>query len=56
MCAAGVDAALHSSLYALRGVAHNEGLSFGECLQVAWDAIKDRRGKMVAGGVFVKEK
>src|SRR5699024_825056 len=26
-----------------------------ECLQTAWDAIKDRRGKMVQGGVFVKE-
>ena len=55
VCAAGVDAALHSSLYALRGVAHNEGLDFGECLQTAWDAIKHRKGKMVPGGVFVKE-
>lgn len=25
------------------------------CLQVAWDAIKDRKGRMVEGGVFVKE-
>ena len=25
-----------------------------ECLQVAWDAIKERRGRMIPGGVFVK--
>src|SRR5690625_2753764 len=26
-----------------------------QCLQTAWDAIKDRKGQMVEGGVFVKE-
>ncbi len=30
------------------------GLSFGECLQSAWDEIKDRKGQVV-NGVFVKE-
>lgn len=31
------------------------GLSIYECLAVAWDAIKDRKGHMVPGGAFVKE-
>ena len=30
------------------------GLSMEECLQVAYDDIKDRKGKMI-NGVFVKE-
>ena len=30
-------------------------IDFESCLQAAWDAIKDRKGHMVAGGVFVKE-
>ena len=30
------------------------GLSIEECLQVAYDDIKDRKGKMI-NGVFVKE-
>jgi len=31
------------------------GIPFEHCLQVAWDAIKDRKGKVVPGGAFVKE-
>jgi len=30
------------------------GMSFGKCLESAWDEIKDRRGAVV-NGVFVKE-
>ena len=30
------------------------GMSFGKCLESAWDEIKDRRGQVV-NGVFVKE-
>ena len=26
-----------------------------ECLEAAWQQIKDRKGYMIAGGVFVKE-
>jgi hypothetical protein len=29
-------------------------MSFGKCLESAWDEIKDRRGQVV-NGVFVKE-
>ena len=32
----------------------SNGLSMEECLQVAYDDIKDRKGKMI-NGVFVKE-
>src|SRR5690625_4277011 len=47
-----LEASFGASIYALRGIAQNEGLSFGECLATAWDAIKDRKGRMVPGGVF----
>ena len=29
--------------------------NLSECLQKAWDDIKDRKGRMVPGGAFVKE-
>ena len=38
----------------LINIAERNGLTLTECLQKAWDDIKDRRGKMV-DGVFVKE-
>lgn len=38
----------------LSGVAYKLNTSLEECLQVAYNEIKDRRGKMV-NGVFVKE-
>ena len=38
----------------LINIAERNGLTLTECLQQAWDDIKDRRGKMV-DGVFVKE-
>lgn len=31
------------------------GIDTVDCLEIAWRQIKDRRGHMVAGGVFVKE-
>lgn len=31
------------------------GLSFMDCCEKAWNEIKDRRGKMVPGGAFVKD-
>lgn len=36
-------------------VAQVAGLNFDDCCESAWNEIKDRRGKMVAGGAFVKE-
>lgn len=41
-----------SSLMALAVFA---GMTFDECCQAAWDEIKDRTGRMVAGGAFVKD-
>ena len=35
--------------------AHMNGLSLNECLEAAWNEIKDRKGKTV-NGTFVKEK
>jgi NTP pyrophosphatase (non-canonical NTP hydrolase) len=36
-------------------VAEMQGLDTVNCLAEAYSQIKDRRGRMVAGGVFVKE-
>jgi NTP pyrophosphatase (non-canonical NTP hydrolase) len=35
-------------------IASMYGMSYGECLEAAWEQIKDRKGEM-RGGVFVKE-
>jgi len=35
-------------------IAKQSGTSLGHCQDVAWNAIKDRKGKMI-NGVFVKE-
>lgn len=35
-------------------LAHNHNLTLAECLDAAWDEIKDRKGRMV-DGVFIKE-
>lgn len=32
-----------------------EGLDLNECCSGAWNEIKDRKGKMIKGGVFIKE-
>ena len=42
-------------LVVLINIATRNNLSLSECLQVAYDDIKDRKGKMV-DGVFVKER
>lgn len=39
----------------LKEVASMHGLKFDECCESAWHEIKDRKGKMVAGGAFVKD-
>jgi len=46
---------LHWSLMRLHMVCAAAGLDFDMCCATAWDAIKDRKGHMVAGGAFVKE-
>ncbi len=41
-------------LVVLINIAARNNTSLAECLAVAWDDIKDRKGRMVAG-VFIKE-
>ncbi len=41
-------------LVVLINIAERNGLSLGECMRIAYDDIKHRKGLMV-GGVFVKE-
>lgn len=40
---------------ALTSIAICHGFTLQECLEAAWLEIKDRRGKMVPGGAFVKD-
>lgn len=44
----------HVLIYILVRIAHGMGTTIQECLDIAYDEIKDRKGKLV-NGVFVKE-
>ena len=39
----------------LRGVCQVLGIKFDKCVETAYNEIKDRKGYLSAGGVFVKE-
>lgn len=43
-----------TAMVGLVAIAESHELDFVDCLAAAWDAIKDRKGRMI-GGVFVKE-
>jgi NTP pyrophosphatase (non-canonical NTP hydrolase) len=34
---------------------HFYGLTVPKCLEAAWHEIKDRKGQMIEGGVFIKD-
>ncbi len=36
-------------------IAELEKLDLGECIQAAWDEIKDRKGYLNSEGIFIKE-
>ena len=46
---------LDMAMFSLYGTSLVAELDFDDCCESAWQTIKDRRGKMVAGGAFVKE-
>lgn len=50
-----LDAVLDASFYSLYAISRLNGLDFLQCCESAWHEIKDRKGRMVAGGAFVKE-
>ena len=43
-----------SILHYLNGIAHLEGTTLEECLNIAYNAIKNRKGKII-NGKFIKE-
>lgn len=43
------------AITALREFCLCRGLDFDDCCESAWQTIKDRKGRMVSGGAFVKE-
>lgn len=47
--------AIGSAMEALDVLAQAVELDFMDCCYAAWQEIKDRKGRMVAGGAFVKE-
>lgn len=46
---------IYMPITALSNIAENHNLDFMTCCTRAWNAIKDRKGRMVPGGAFVKE-
>lgn len=51
-----VASAPHKVVLALHGISVKESLDFMDCCATAWREIKDRKGRMVEGGAFVKER
>lgn len=50
-----ITGAILDSAYWLSTIAIKNDLTLMECCESAWLEIKDRKGKMVAGGAFIKE-
>ena len=50
-----IEDALESALIYLNIIAQENGFTLLECCESAWLEIKDRKGRMVAGGAFVKD-
>lgn len=50
-----IDNAFIIPVAALAALCEHNGLDFMDCCEHAWNEIKDRKGRMVAGGAFVKE-
>lgn len=46
---------VHMVLVGLVGLSNLNKIHFMDCCSQAWDEIKDRKGRMVEGGAFVKE-
>lgn len=51
----GIEDAVGDIIVCLINYTHFYGLSVPKCLESAWNEIKDRKGHMIEGGVFVKE-
>lgn len=49
------DPELDDVFVCLNSIASRSKLSLMECCDQAWNEIKDRKGRMVAGGAFVKD-
>ena len=43
------------ALYYLCAICKLQGMDFEACCESAWNEIKDRKGRMVPGGAFVKD-
>jgi NTP pyrophosphatase (non-canonical NTP hydrolase) len=50
-----LEEVLDASFYALRMTCIAAELDFLDCCEKAWNEIKDRKGRMVPGGAFVKD-
>lgn len=50
-----IEDSIECSFEYLTCLAEKNGLEFMDCCEAAWLEIMDRKGKMVAGGAFVKD-
>jgi len=46
---------IRDSIYYLNKLSEELGYSFNECLEIAWNEIKDRKGYLREDGIFIKE-
>lgn len=53
LCLSVSDGEYISAILALEGISNGLRLDFKDCMQMAWDEIKDRKGMMI-DGLFVK--
>lgn len=51
----GRDVSYDSAIGLLRSISEWHDMFFTDCCEAAWLEIKDRRGRMVEGGAFIKE-
>lgn len=51
----GRDVSYDSTIGMLHTISEWHDMQFSECCEAAWLEIKDRKGRMVEGGAFIKE-
>ena len=46
---------IEQGIFCLKELSEQLGVNFNECLEIAWNEIKDRKGYLREDGIFIKE-